>query len=274
MSAILLDLLVSVNGQSPAEDGFRLVWSDEFNVDGPADPKKWSYERGFVRNKEAQWYREANAVCRDGFLVIEGRRETVPNPGFVPGSKDWRKARKQARYTSSSLTTKGRQTWTYGRFEMRARIDARPGLWPAFWTVGDEGKWPQKGEVDIMEYYRGDLLANVIWGKKGDYRPIHDTERLPLAKLGGPGWKGEFHVWRMDWDKGFIRLYVDGRLLNETKLSKVRACEDGSLPHPFRHPHYLILNLAIGGTAGGDASKTAFPARYEVDWVRVYQRKD
>ena len=77
----------------------------------------------------------------------------------MPGSSDWKKSREYAEYTSASLITKGLHSWKYGRFEMRGRIDTRDGLWPAFWTLGTARPWPANGKIDIMEYYRGILLA-------------------------------------------------------------------------------------------------------------------
>ena len=140
--------------------GYKLVWSDEFNKHGRPDPNKWTYERGFVRNRELQWYQPENARCENGLLIIEGRRERKVNPRYRPDSRNQMERREYAEYTSASLTTRGLHSWQYGRFEMRGRIDTRDGLWPAFWTLGVEGPWPGCGEIDIMEYYRGMLLAN------------------------------------------------------------------------------------------------------------------
>jgi len=235
------------------ERGWTLVWHDEFDRDGAPDAANWTYERGYVRNRELQWYQPENAVVRHGVLVIEARRTAgAAHP-----------------YTSASLTTRGRHAWRYGRFEMRARIDVRPGLWPAFWTVGDSGRWPASGEIDVMEYYRGMLLANVAWADSTG-RAAWDDSRLPLDSLGGARWARDFHVWRMDWDERAITLSVDGRVLNTTDLAATTN-RDGTGVNPFRRPHHIILNLAVGGTQGGDPSATAFPARFEVDWVRVYQ---
>jgi beta-glucanase (GH16 family)/predicted esterase len=250
---------------------WRLVWSDEFDHDGRPDPRNWTYERGFVRNEEAQYYRSENAWCEGGHLVVEARRERVPNERFAKGSGDWRTNRETADYTSASLTTRGLHAWRYGRFEMRGKIDTRPGMWPAFWTLGATGEWPSGGEIDIMEYYRGMLLANVAWGSGEPYVAVWDTTKTPLADLGGPAWADEFHTWRMDWDEREIRLSVDGRLLNTTSLAEtVNRGGDGS--NPFHRAQFVILNLAIGGTQGGDPAETRFPARFEVDYVRVFQK--
>ncbi len=256
-------------------DGYELVWSDEFEVDGPPRADNWRYERGFVRNQELQWYQPENARCEGGLLIIEGRRERVANPRYVPSHGDdrdhgdWRRSRPWAEYTSACLTTRGLHQWRYGRLVMRARIDTRPGLWPAFWTLGSARHWPACGEVDIMEYYRGQLLANAAWlGKRR--APQWDSTKRPVGELGGPDWATKFHVWRMDWDRASIRLLVDDLLLNEVDLATT-VNSDTEQANPFREPHYILLNLAIGGSQGGDPADTHFPARFEVDYVRVYQ---
>jgi serine protease Do len=252
-----------------ADEGYQLVWSDEFNADGEPDPAKWTFERGFVRNEELQWYQPDNAVCDEGLLVIEGRREQVENPQFDASSRQWQEQREHAEFTSTSVLTRGLASWMYGRFEMRGRIDVRPGLWPAWWTLGDDGRWPAGGEIDVMEYYRGTLLANAAWADRR-FRAKWDDSRTPLAEL-GDNWASDFHVWRMDWDEERIALSVDGRELNTVDLSEtINETRDGD--NPFHQPHYMILNLAIGGTNGGDPEETEFPARFEVDYVRVYQK--
>jgi beta-glucanase (GH16 family) len=253
----------------PSYPGYSLVWADEFDRTGAPDPKKWTYERGFVRNLELQWYQPDNARQVDGLLIIEARRERVKNPDFEAGSSEWRRNREFAEYSSASLMTRGLHSWRYGRFEMRGRIDTRPGLWPAFWTLGVSDPWPHNGEIDIMEYYRGMLLANVAWGGAKRFEPIWADTRKPIDSF-GPDWSSAFHVWRMDWDERAIVLSVDGERLNEVSLSRT-INQDGSGKNPFHEPQYLLLNLAIGGTQGGDPSKTTFPARFEVDYVRVYQ---
>lgn len=255
----------------PDADGYALVWSDEFDKDGKLDETKWTYEKGFVRNNELQWYQPENASCEKGFLIIEGRREKKPNPNYEAGSKDWKKSREFIEYTSSSVKTSGLHQWQYGRFEIRAKIDTRPGLWPAFWTLGVADEWPSNGEIDIMEYYRGMLLANVAWGTNKRWTAKWDSTKKPIKDFPAD-WSSKFHIWRMDWDAQAIRLYCDGELLNETLLKNTI---NGNAEHknPFHQPHYILLNLAIGGGSGGDPSKTAFPARYEIDYVRIYQKK-
>jgi len=248
---------------------YELVWADEFDRDGRPDSTNWTYERGFVRNEELQWYQPENAHVEKGQLVIEARRERLPNPAFDAAGRDWRTRRPAIDYTSASLTTRGLHEFQYGRFEMRARIDVRPGMWPAFWSVGEKGRWPASGEIDVMEYYNGVLLANVAWADSSG-RARWDSNRKPVAELGGAAWASNYHVWRMDWDEREIRLFVDDQLLNTTPLDSTFNSA-GTPPNGLRQPHHLILNLAIGGMNGGDPSGTTFPAKLEVDYVRVYR---
>jgi beta-glucanase (GH16 family) len=90
--------------------------------------------------------------------------------------------------------------------------------------------------------------------------------------MGGAAWAAAFHVWRMDWDETSITLFCDDQLLNKVELQQLTN-KDGSGINPFKQPHYMLLNLAIGGTNGGDPANTPFPARFEVDYVRVYQKR-
>ena len=269
---------VSVDSRPAPEPGWRLVWSDEFDRDGAPDPTKWDFERGFVRNEELQWYRPENATVKGGMLLVEARRESVQNPQFDPQSKDWKLSRKQAIYTSASLITKGKATFTYGRFECRARYAIDLGLWPAWWMKGTTRPWPSCGEIDMMESYGGALHANAAWGSGKPGVGVWDSAKLPypaLAKATGfasaQKWSESFHLWRMDRDATSIRLYVDGLLLNEVDVTRaVNLSADGE--NPFLGPHFFILNLAVGATSG-DPAKTPFPQRLEVDFVRVWEKE-
>jgi beta-glucanase (GH16 family) len=267
---ILLFLLSCVYVKSQDLRNYKLVWSDEFNKDGPPDSSNWTYENGFVRNQELQWYQPENARCENGYLIIEARREEKPNPAYVPGSKDWRTDRPIINYTSACLISRGRKTWQYGRFEMKAKIDISPGLWPAWWTLGTAGRWPANGEIDIMEYYRKRLLANIACLNK-EHGAEWFSNTFSTDSLGGKKWSAKFHIWRMDWTKEFIALYVDNQLLNKVSLDSL-INKDGSGFNPFKQPHYMLLNLAIGGTSGGDPSDTPFPKEFVIDYVRVYQQ--
>ncbi|PWG81848.1 glycoside hydrolase family 16 protein [Pararcticibacter amylolyticus] len=259
----------NINNQST--DGYKLVWSDEFNAKGTPDPRNWKFEKGFVRNNELQWYQESNAFCDSGLLIIEGRRETFPNKEFMEGSSDWRASRRNVEYTSASINTRGLHSWKYGRFVMRGRIDISEGMWPAFWTLGITRQWPSNGEIDIMEYYKGNILANIACGTTLKHKAKWYSKMKAVKDFKDPSWAAKFHIWRMDWDDNGISLYVDDELLNKVALDDL-VNTDGSGFNPFKQDHYVLLNLAIGGDNGGDPSGTTFPRRFEIDYVRVYQK--
>jgi beta-glucanase (GH16 family) len=250
---------------------YNLIWADEFNKEGAPDSTNWKYEHGFTRNHELQWYQPQNAFCHKGLLIIEMRKEHQPNPNYIANSTDWKTNREFIEYTGASLNTRGLHSFQYGRFVMRARIDVAAGLWPAFWTLGERKPWPSNGEIDIMEYYRNKILANIACGTATRSKAKWYSNTKPLDSLGA-GWSKKFHIWRMDWDKDAISLYVDDYLMNRVALKDL-VNQDGSNFNPFMQPHYILLNLALGGDNGGDPSATQFPRRYEVDYVRVYQQQ-
>ena len=154
---------------------------------------------------------------------------------------------------------------------MRGRIDISSGLWPAWWTLGIAGRWPANGEIDIMEYYRKKLLANIAC-LGPDRKAEWHSNTFSIDSLGGKEWASKFHIWRMDWDENALALFVDDVLLNKMELSRL-VNKDGSGINPFKQPHYMLLNLAMGGMNGGDPGNTKFPNRFEVDYIRVYQKQ-
>ena len=268
-----------------AED-YALVWQEEFDYVGEPDPAKWTYEQGFVRNREWQWYQPQNAYVRDGMLTIVAREEHFANPTFNPQSNHWGSKRDSVHCTSACVITNDRQTFLYGRIEVRARIPATPGTWPAIWLLGaqrnlpqaERRPWPYCGEVDIMEYYpvngKPHLHANACWGGK-DGNSVWDSKATPMVESQGSRgesqWASQFHVWTMDWDEDWIRIYLDDELLNEIDLSQTINGKYGE-ENPFHKPMYLLLNLAMGST-GGQVDLQTLPTRYDIDYVRYYQKR-
>ena len=232
----------------------ELVWNDEFDGNGLPDASRWNYEVGFIRNKEQQYYtqrRSENARVENGVLVIEARRE--PYEG--------------AQYTSASLTSVAR--WTYGRIEIRAKLPKGRGTWPAIWTLGTnirEVGWPACGEIDIMEHVGfdpGRIHANV---HTHAYNHVKGTNKGNSISVTGAD--DEFHVYDVVWTPQRISMSVDG----QQYFTFDKESADTAV-WPFDQPQYLILNLAIGGAWGGQQGidDAAFPARFLVDYVRVYR---
>ena len=282
MTTLLTIIAMTMQGQT-MNDGYKLVWQDEFEKDGtPAE--HWDYEHGFVRNKELQWYQPQNAIVREGCLIIEGRRETVLNPFYKEGARNWQQSRKEAHYTSASLTTRKSFNFRYGRVEVRAKIPTASGSWPAIWLLGNRWSWPSCGEIDMMEYYihKGtpSILANACWGSEQSNKPTWDTVITPLSYFTDKdsNWVEKFHIWQMDWDAKFIKLYLDNELLNTVDLSQtINQGGDAKSENPFSNDvegfgAYLLLNLAIG-ELGGTPDDSRFPLQYLIDYVRIYSKE-
>ena len=243
---------------APAPPGWSLVWSDEFDRDGMPDPSRWTYEEGFIRNQESQYYTRArpeNARIEDGTLIIEARRERFGD---------------DAEYTSASLTTRGIASWRYGRVEVRAKLPTGRGMWPAIWMLGeniDEVGWPASGEIDIMENVGFDpdrIHANV---HTEAFNHVLGTNKGASIEVPDP--HEEFHVYAVEWSAERIEFFVDGRSYFTFTNSAAGAAE-----WPFDQPHFLIINAAIGGGWGGQQGidDSIFPQRYYIDYVRVYER--
>lgn len=238
---------------------YKLVWADEFDKPGLPDPARWVFDT--VRNKdgwynnEQQYYsagREANAVVRDGRLFITARKESLNTQADWGGQK----------YTSARLITRGKADWLYGFFEVRAKLPCGKGTWPAIWMLGTGGRWPEDGELDIMEH-RGmfpDQVTSAVHvaAGHGGMAP-GGAQRLPTAC-------SQFHRYQMHWTPDDVQFGVDGFMhLRYPRL------DTGPRAWPFSAAQFMILNLAIGGDLGGPVDDAIFPLAMEVDYVRVYQ---
>ena len=238
----------------PSPGGETLVWQDEFDGQGLPDASRWNYEEGFVRNNERQYYtrgRLENARVEGGMLVIEARRERFQG----------------ADYTSASLTT--RANWTYGRIEVRAKLPKGRGTWPAIWTLGTDIRevgWPACGEIDIMEHVGfdpGRIHANI---HTAAYNHVQRTNKGNNLLVSRPD--ESFHVYSARWTPTTIEVSVDAQ-----PYFTFAKEPGGTAVWPFDKPQYLILNLAIGGSWGGQQGidDAAFPAQYVIDYVRVFR---
>jgi beta-glucanase (GH16 family) len=246
-------------------DEWKLVWSDEFDVDGRPDPAKWGFEEGFVRNHEAQFYTPKNARVERGVLVIEAHKEHLAGPATRKG-----RGRAEAEYTSASLTTKGKAAWTYGKVEVRAKLPTGRGTWPAIWLLGqdiDKAGWPKCGEIDVMENVGFDPDTIHVNIHTERYNHVRKTNKGAQLKVEKP--YANFHVYAIEWSPKAIDFFVDDR-----KVFTFENEGTGPASWPFDRPHFLILNVALGGDWGGQKGMddAIFPQRMEVDYVRIYQK--
>lgn len=264
MKFLLPLLLAPALSLADAPPGWKLVWSDEFEGK-EIDFSKWDVEENGHGggNGEMQFYadRPENIRVENGSLVIEARQGRF---NFAGVEKD---------FTSGRMRTKRRASWLYGRFEVRAKLPTGRGIWPAIWMLPEKeayGGWAASGEIDIMEMVghephkvHGTLHHGAGWPKN-----VHTGAPFTLEK---GSFADDFHVFAIEWEKGEIRWYVDGKLYQtQNKWSST----GGEFPAPFDQPFHLVLNVAVGGAwPGPPDAATVFPQKMEVDYVRVYQKR-
>lgn len=245
-----------------------VVWADEFDYEGALDSDKWHHQVIPIlgdswANSEVQHYtdRTDNSFVSEGTLKIVALKEDYTYQGTTKS------------YTSARLNSKF--AFQYGRIEVRAKLPVEAGTWPAIWTLGaniDEvgnyfddqyGSvgWPRCGEIDILEQ-RGADKANTIayfhWfdtGSNGYQNAGNNFFSLPTATT-------DFHVYSLRWNEQSLRVFADDVLVYELENTESR---------PYDDPHYLLLNIAMGGTLGGSIPGDFNRATMEVDYVRIYQ---
>ncbi len=238
----------------PVPEGMELVWSDEFDYEGPPDPEKWAYSLGANGwgNAELQNYTDSteNSYVKKGCLSI-----TALN--------------KDGAWSSARLKTQFIAAWKYGFFEVRAKLPRGIGTWPAIWMMpvrDTYGGWPRSGEIDIMEHvgYDENIIHNTVHTR--DFNHKNGTQKTKSREI--PGAVKDFHTYALEWNPEFIRWYIDGEVTYTYDNPGT-----GTGAWPFDIPYYIILNLAVGGSWGGlegvdvDLKKAVM----EVDYVRVYQ---
>ena len=239
--------------------GYTLVWADEFDVDGLPDPSRWDYDTDRNRagwyNNELQYYardRPENARVAAGRLVITARKESLTSLADWGGQ----------RYSSARLVTRGKASWTYGFIEFRAKLPCGRGTWPALWTLGTRGTWPDDGEIDILEQVGSN--------------PTRIFGTLHTRQSGGVGAGGEtqvpdacsqFHNYQLTWTHEKILIGVDN-------VQYYRAANPGTGygAWPFDFAQYLLLNIAVGGVLGGPVDDAICPVTLEIDHMQVFQR--
>ena len=242
-------------------EGYEMVWNDEF--EGSSLSEDWVYDLGDGcpdlcgwGNEELQFYRKQNAELKDGHLVITAKKQTI----------------RGKRYTSARIKTQGRQAFTFGRIDIRAKMPEGQGIWPALWMLGEsitEVGWPACGEIDIMEMIGGKedgrdntVHGHVHWEEDGKHRFKGGKKTLSEGILGD-----EFRVYSIIWKEDKVAWLLDDEVYHELDISRDSMEE-------LRRPHFLIMNLAVGGKwPGNPDEETIFPQEMYIDYVRVYQEK-
>jgi beta-glucanase (GH16 family) len=250
-TVIFVGLIISLFSLQAQER--KLVWADEFDetelnltdwsiIEGDGCPQLCGWG-----NDELQIYTDKNHRLENGMLYIKAVKEGD-------------------HYTSTRINTKGKKTFQYGRFEVRAKLAIGKGVWPAFWLLGtniDQVGWPLAGEIDVIEYVGRspqEIFTSLhTKAGHGDYASTKTT-RIEDIEEG-------FHTYAADWTKDQITFYVDGK-----KVYSFAPEDKSQEVWPFNQPFYLLLNLAVGGYFGGkEVDHSVFPQEFVIDYIRVYQ---
>ena len=235
--------------------GYTLVWNDEF--DGNALSSDWIQEIGTGNsgwgNNELQYYRAENTEVRDGMLVITAKEENYAG----------------SNYTSSRIKTQGRQSFQYGRIDIRAALPYSQGIWPALWMLGENFStvgWPACGEIDIMELVGGSgnkdrtVHGTIHWDNNGSHADYGGSNSLSSGKFAY-----EWHVFSIIWDANSIKWLRDDIQYNVADITPAQLSE-------FHDEFFFIFNVAVGGNwPGSPDASSVFPQTMAVDYVRVFQ---
>jgi len=244
------------------DDGYKLVWQDEFDYSGLPDSTKWIYDTAGNSagwgNYEAQFYTVANlknSRVTDGILHIIAIKEDV-------GGK---------KYTSARLISKAE--WKHGKIEVNAKLPEGRGTWSAIWMMPGgwsfhDGNWPDVGEFDIMEYVGHDKGIIHASAHSKDYQWQKQTQKTGVINV--PDVTEKFHSYIFEWTPEVVKAFVDDSLYFEYRNEGL-----GESKWPYEKPFYLILNVAVGGAWGSmkGIDDDAFPQTMEVDYVRIYQKE-
>ena len=257
---LLASFLIIQGSQAQNQPAAKLIWSDEFSENGLPDSSKWDYDMGDSGwgNNELQYYSNAdlkNARIENGILTIEAKIDPAHPKG----------------YSSARIVTRGKATWQYGYFEIKAKLPEGVGTWPAIGMLAEEnrhGGWPKNGEIDIMEHVGFDpgkvhgtvhteAFNHSIGTQKGGFKMVENFQ-------------SEFHIYAIDWTEDKIDFFIDG----EKYFSFSNSGGDYK-EWPFNQPFHLILNIAVGGNWGGQkgVDEKIWPQKMEIDYVRVYDQK-
>lgn len=242
----------------------QMVWNDEFNGAGLPDDSKWTYEKGYVRSSELQYYAEKrieNSYQQGGFLHIVARQDS----SIIDGE--------MRPMSSASVITKGKAAWLYGYVEVRAKVPYMAGIgtWPAIWMMPRDdfyGGWPRSGEIDIMEYVASDYRYVHFSQHSYKYTNVDGANLHKTTKSYCPTAYSEFHTYGLQWTPETMIWYLDG-----VQKFKVNNVEHLWSSWPFNKPFFLFLNLAMGGWGGTTNTQLLRnnPQDYQIDYVRIFQ---
>lgn len=244
-------LFFSTSAFSQKKEGYKLIWEDEFNGNS-LDTLSWSYDvgdNGWGNNELQNYTFGNNVVIENGILKIIAKKEN-------------------GKYTSSRIITKNKRKFTYGLIEIRAKVPAGKGSWPALWMLGEnitEVAWPKCGEIDIMEHVgKNPGFVHTSIHNASGYGVTPYTKYKKIKKL-----FEDYHIYGIDWSKDKIVFLIDGK-----KIYTYAPKQKDKKTWPFDKDFFIIFNLAVGGNWGGPAvDDSIFPLSFDIDYIKVYQKQ-
>jgi len=247
--AVLMLLILISTTNIQARKGYKLVWQDNFSS-RQIDTTYWTHEvaaPGWVNNELQRYTNGENAVQKDGKLILTARYQN-------------------GEYTSARMITENKRIFTYGYVEIKAKLPAGKGTWPALWMLGnniDQVGWPACGELDIMEHVGNNpgVVLTSIHNLSG-YGATPYTSTINIERP-----YDKYHIYAMEWTPDYITFFVDGK-----KVYHYQPEPKNAKNWPFDKPAYFIFNVAIGGNLGGQVDNSIFPTTMTIDWIKFYQK--
>lgn len=237
--------------EHPKKEKLKLVWSDEFNINGAPDSTNWVNDIGNGQdgwgNHEIQSYTRSaeNIVVKDGMLIIQALKQN-------------------GQWTSARLKSQGKRNWTYGKIVFRAKLPAGKGTWPALWMLSENivnADWPACGEIDIMEHVgKNPTVVQCAMHTISSHGDTVNKNSKIISTF-----DTEFHTYEALWTKDKIEFFIDG-----ASYYTYNPAVKNNATWPFNSPFFIIMNVAIGGGFGGPVDESVTKAKMEVDYVRVY----
>lgn len=237
-----------------SSNGWKLVWEENFDQTGQFDAAVWSK----IPRGRADWNNymsdfDSCYVMREGNLVLRGLvNYSLPSD--------------TAPYLTGGIYTKGKKGFENGRLEIKAKLQGATGAWPAIWLLPEKGKWPQGGEIDIMECLNADTIA---------YQTVHSHythdlgfDQTPPHGSTGPIDPNDYNVYSVEMYRDSLCFFIND--YHTFTYPRIETNQEGQFP--FNQPFYLLIDMQLGGSWVGSVDPADLPVEMKVDWVRFYQK--
>jgi len=240
--------------------GWKLVWEDDFNRDDIFATGIWSKISG-CPNSDADWCKTMSQdpslfEIKNGNLILLGKPSANP-------------AKDKSKYITGGVSTKDKKYFEKGRLEIRCKLEATQGAWPAIWMVPN-ATWPTGGEIDIVERLNYEpFVHHTVHSTYTQAGKKDPTKRTPKSTATAPINPDDYNIYAVELDTDELRFYVNGK--QTFSYARVPGKESEG-QFPFARPYMLRIDMQLGGSWVGEVKPFTKPVRMYVDWVRFYQK--